>query len=484
MPQERQTMSLMSSLIQTALDRSKSLNEELLRLETKLFPNDGPKDLINLAIETNGRIKKDLSEMLSGELLLENTPNEEIEIKLRAKTELLRFLHLIMQYVEGAEIQYSPTNMVFPIRRLLMGHIDDFEFILRTSCVYNYSIFNLMDGLKVVFEKTGYLRFLDGFPAQLFITDCPISERRNIPIHCIFAHEIGHVLYRKYNMSDILMPLVSVDEREVQQLKTMAISHRTETQGSGASANEVVPEWIIENAIRSTINKYTWNWIEEITSDAFALCLLGPAYFLAFLYFAGPFASLDSSSAEHPPDRMRIEFMCNMLLKYKVGLKYNAALEEVSGSAKQYVEQWRNYSSRSIQTTFGSDITPFSVAAHAIEPVLNNIMTETKGKMKRRKYTPKRFRRDVPVLLDNLAHGIPPNELTDDWRIGEPRVAESEAILNSGWIYFVSNDDRYAKLLGSPTSKWKTTNRLFGLISKGLEYSELQRHWDRLQTRA
>lgn len=474
-------MSLTSLLIQTALDRSRSLREELLRLTTKQFPNNGPTYLITLAIDTNQQIYDDLSALLIDESLLTDTPQEEIEIKLRAGTLLLSYLHLIMQYVEGAELQYSPSSMVFPIHHLIRKHIRDFEFILRTSCVYNYSIFDLMVGLKDVYYKTGYSRFLRSFPDQLFITDCPISERRNVPIHCIFAHEIGHVLYRTYNMSDVLKPLVSVNEEAVQRLITRATRDRTETEEStNGTTTEVVPDWIVEHIIRSNIQTYTWNWIEEITSDAIALCLLGPAYFFAFVYFAGPFALLDNPSKDHPPDRMRIEFMCDMLLDHSNGLKYDAALEEVSPESKQYVEQWRNYTRESLQTTFGTEITTFSVSAHSIEPILGNIMLESKEKIGRRRYTPGRFKRDVPKLFNNLAYGIPPNEIIDDWETGEPRVAEAEAILNSGWIYFTSNDDSYAKLLGSPEDKWKTSNRLFGLISKGLEYSELQRHWNKI----
>ncbi|GAI53048.1 unnamed protein product, partial [marine sediment metagenome] len=91
---------------------------------------------------------------------------------------------------------------------------------------------------------------------------------------------------------------------------------------------------------------------------------------------------------------------------------------------------------------------------------------------------PKRFQRDVSSLYENLANGIPPNEITDDWATGQPRITEAEAILNAGWVYLISRDDRYAKLLGVD-DQWTVTNKLFDLVSKGLEYAEMQRRWGR-----
>ena len=103
-------------------------------------------------------------------------------------------------------------------------------------------------------------------------------------------------------------------------------------------------------------------------------------------------------------------------------------------------------------------------------------MTEAKRVMGRRRYKPVSFKKDVPSLCENLANGIPPNEIMDDWATGQSRIAEAEAILNAGWVYLISGDDRYAKLLGV-SDQWTVTNKLFDLVSKGLEYAEIQRRW-------
>jgi hypothetical protein len=434
---QRQTLYLTTYLLRVARDRSKALSIELQRLRSQQYPPTGPDCLIDLAIRTNEKITEDLSAMLADQAVVAAIPSREVEINLRAKTTLLAYLHLLMQYVEGAEMQHSPSTMVFPLRRIFRKHftVRDFDFIVRVSRRYNYSMRPLTEGIQQVFSEAGYLSLLDSFPRLFLVIGCPVSERRNVPIHCIFAHEIGHALYKEHGLADRLLPFV---------------------------------------AVRPRLAMITWRWLEELTADALALCLLGPAYLFAYVYFAGPFASLDDSSDEHPPDRMRIKFMCNMLLSKGDGLAYDKVLHETT---RDYIEQWKTYVSQPSPTP-RAEIRLHSGAAHAIEPVLRKIMIEAKRVTRGRRYTPRRFKRDVPLLCENLTNGIPPNEIMDDWATGQPRSAESEAILNAGWVYLISGDDRYAKLLGI-LDQWAVTNRLFDLVSKGLEYAEIQRRWKR-----
>jgi hypothetical protein len=424
---------------------------------------------------TNDQISQDLLEMLADKRLATAIPNREVEISLRAKTYLLGFLHLLMQYVEGAEIQYCPSSFIIPLRRLLRKHHRDFDFIVRTSCWYNYSILPLTEGIREVFSEAGYLNLLNGFPDKFFVIDCPVSERRNIPIHCIFAHEIGHTLYKRYGVADRLSPSVSVDESVLERLISAFARQPVETRRgeTGATAGEVVQEWRIEHALRSRLKIVISQWLEEVTADALAICLLGPAYFFAFVYFAGPFASMDNPTDKHPPDRMRIRFMCDMISAKGDGLAYDKVLDE---TAKEYIERWKVYTSQPSVTMLGAEDTLHSIAARAIEPVLKTIMKETKGITRRSRYTPNRFKRDVYLLYESLGHGIPPNEIIDDWEVGQYRIAEAEAILNAGWVYLISRDDRYARLLGV-SDQWAVTNQLFDLVSKALEYAEIQRRW-------
>lgn len=457
-----------------ALDRSKALGVELQRLHSQQYPPTGPRQLIKLAIHTNEQISEELSAMLADPVPLAAIPTLEVEINLRAKTNLLAYLHLLMQYVQGAEIQYSPSTLVLPLRRLLKKHlrVRDFDFIVRASRRYNYTIRSITEGIQEVFSEAGYSSLLTGFPSQFFIIDCPVSERRNVPIHCMFAHEIGHTLYKRHDLASTLLPLISVDESVVEQLITTLATQPVDAREgeTEVTAGDIFQKWRIDHAVRYRLQMIITQWVEELTADALALCLLGPAYFFAFVYFAGPFASMDSPSKSHPPDRMRIEFMCNMVLSQGDGLAYDKVLHETT---RGYIEQWKAYASQSSATTPSAEIPYYSIAAHAIEPVLRKIMIEAKSITRGRRYTPRKFQRDVSSLYENLANGIPPNEIMDDWTTGQPRIAEAEAILNAGWVYLISRDDSYAKLLGV-SDQWTVTNKLFALVSKGLEYAEMQ----------
>ena len=364
--------------------------------------------------------------MLADQTAVAAIPSREVEINLRAKTTLLAYLHLLMQYVEGAEIHHSPSTLVFPLRRIFRKHfaVRDFDFIVRVSRMYNYSMRPLTEGIQQVFAGAGYSSLLDGFPSQFFVIDCPVSERRNVPIHCAFAHEIGHTLYKRYELADTLLPLISVDESELEQLITTLATQPVDVREgeTETTAGDIFQKWRIDHAVRSRLQtRIIPQWVEELTADALALCLFGPAYFFAFVYFTGPFASMDNSSDSHPPDRMRIAFMCNMLSSQGDGLAYDKVLHETT---KDYIEQWKAYASQLSTPTPTSEIPLHDIVARAIEPVLRKIMIETKRVIGRRRYTPRRFKKDVPTLCENLAKGIPPNEIMDDWATGQPRIAE------------------------------------------------------------
>jgi hypothetical protein len=105
-------------------------------------------------------------------------------------------------------------------------------------------------------------------------------------------------------------------------------------------------------------------------------------------------------------------------------------------------------------------------------------MKETKDLTKNRRYGRQTYKEDVPELCKNIANGIPPNEIIKDFTNGKIINLKAESILNAGWSYLISGDRGYAELLGID-DEWKITNRLFDLVSKGLEYSEMQIRWSK-----
>ena len=111
-----------------------------------------------------------------------------------------------------------------------------------------------------------------------------------------------------------------------------------------------------------------------------------------------------------------------------------------------------------------------------IMSTLPEIMRGAKDLTGTHRYNIRTYSEDIPALRENIADGIPPNELPTDFSAGTQRIVQAESILNAGWDYLISGDSRYAELLGIE-DKWKVTNRLFDLVSKGLEYSEMQRQW-------
>ena len=433
---------LTAHLLEIALDRSKALGVELTQIKQRQHPPTGPDLLIDLAIQANSKISEDISNMLSSLPTLPSTPDRRIEIFLRGKTNLLSFIHASMQCIEGANIQSCPGAFIVTIRRMLMRQLrrrrsTNFDFIVKASHAYNYMIWSIHDEMNEVFLEAGYTNLIVNFPVPFFIIECPISERRNIPIHCIFAHEVGHVWYSSSSLPNRLLPVVQTPRDNMQQKIIKA------------------------------------NWVEELTADAIALCLFGPAFLYSSIYFAGPFCSMSGASETHPPDGIRIQFMCNMLLNSyrRGGLAYKSSLNPTN---LHYLEQWQSYASSSVRTMSVGGL--YRPIISGIMSTLPEIMRGAKDLTGTHRYNIRTYSEDIPALRENIADGIPPNELPTDFSAGTQRIVQAESILNAGWDYLISGDSRYAELLGIE-DKWKVTNRLFDLVSKGLEYSEMQRQW-------
>lgn len=430
---------LTTQLLEITSDRSKWLGIELDRMLQRQYPPTGPKLLIQLAISANNQVGEDLVKRMS-DPNLPPEPDRRTEIFLRGKTNLLDFLHSLMQCIEGADIQNCPSTFIVPIRRMLsrqLGRVGrtDFDFIVKASRAYNYMIWSIDDDINRVFSEARYPNLIASFPTPFFIIECPISERRNIPIHCIFSHEVGHVWYQSSGLQNILLPIVQSPSDSINQKLIKA------------------------------------NWAEELAADAIALCLLGPAFLFSLIYFSGPYCSISHASPSHPPDGLRIQFLCNMLLSNhrQGGLGYKDALEQPN---LEYLEQWQTYASNIIRMT--SFTAQFRSIMSSLVSALSPIMKETKILTRRYRYSPKIYKQDVPSLCDNIAEGIPPNEIIRDINSGKLIIARAESILNAGWSYLISGDLSYSKLLGID-DRWRITNRLFDLVSKGLEYSEMQR---------
>jgi hypothetical protein len=212
--------------------------------------------------------------------------------------------------------------------------------------------------------------------------------------------------------------------------------------------------------------------VEELAADSIALCIFGPAYLYSFIYFAGPFCA--TASDTHPPDNLRIQFMCRMLINSnrQDGLAYKNTLSR--NSNLDYVKQWLSYASLSIKTL--PIEAKYRPLIPSIRSTIPHIMREAKNLTQKRRYSSRKYSRDIPTLCKNIALGIPPNEIILNFTTGRSKIVNAESILNAGWPYLISGDSKYADLLGVK-DRWKITERLFNLISKGLEYSEMQDRW-------
>src|SRR5258708_7242297 len=84
----------------------------------------------------------------------------------------------------------------------------------------------------------------------------------------------------------------------------------TQSSTSGRTPHsELLARQIATQEITDRIN----NWIEEITCDLIGIFLFGPAFYFAYTYFLLSFSRLDNASKTHPPIRLRLKLMTQLL---------------------------------------------------------------------------------------------------------------------------------------------------------------------------
>jgi len=429
--------------------------------------------LIELVRHTNERIRGELEALLADESYLENVPAREIEVELGTKTKLWAYLHQLLQFVEGADVHESPVPLIFPLRRVLDRFVKKFDLILRCTRTYNYRSTELREkGIAAVFEEAGYESELEVVPARFYLIECPVSEKKNVPLHCVLGHEISHFLYAEYHLGQVLPAAVQFSESEVQKLIDALSSARVETKNGGAeeTLGELLQPWRVGWQVRKTLATIRDRWLEELCADAMALSLLGPAYLFAFSHFAGPSGATGEASLSHPPDRLRISFMCDLVLSKRGALGYGRVLPE---AVRRYVEEWRAYCSEEVGRPALDGF--YKLVQDAISPGLSGIASKAVDVVGKAAFTPAAYRRHVNEMAGDLVAGIPPDRVYDNRR-ARYVPANWAVVLNAAWVFVLTGVEEYGKTLRT-SDRRLVRQRMSGLIAKGLDSSELLQKW-------
>lgn len=367
--------------------------------------------------------------------------NAERELKRRGI--LLSTLHDQLAHVVNSRREQVPEAMIPAVEGLIKRWAPDHEVIVESRWKLNYLYDPISDALNTLLELIEAPHRLSHKVAAISF---PAADRDNVLAHSILAHEIGHLVNVARRSSNLIRPA------------------------------ETTAEWrdLIKSGVnRDHLMKIAAYWLAEIAADAFAICLIGPAYLFAFAEFGLADYALDQADERHPPARMRLLAMLSMLCR----MGYRKAIQP---EGQEHIQQWKDY----------LDATPKQplrdrryVAVEAslrtdqeIATLLEKVQAEGEGKS----YDAEKLGASgiVRALYDRIVLLVPPNEARPD-ASGRTTIADVPSMLNAAWIAYSHDRTRIATTLSADADDADKTVRdtLNRLLLQAMEMVAIQSVW-------
>jgi len=462
--------------IESAKERCEALSGQVERLAEKQYPSSGSQILISLVKKINQTLCSKLEEIEDDEEIYSLLTPQQVQQRVNRYSQLIPYLHDLLSFLDGAEIKETPAALAPALRRILQYYLPEAELILASKPELNYSFLEIAKQTKSVFSSAGLEALVEDFPDTFVVITSPTVEVGNVLLHCVIAHEIGHGLYQRNNLSDKLLPSVEIKEDEIARFASLIFKaeHEEANKQGGVHQLSLFPsELEIKARITELINSTVENWLEELTSDAIGLALFGPAYFYSIIYLVLSFQLLDNCSDSHPPNNLRIRLMLLMLgaldeTESSLGLWASLPAAHIA-----FIEGWK-----SAINSVGKERDIYRIAVQSILKVLPTI-----GELAKDILGNKRFEGSQCKTIESLSgliiNGLPPNELLDfcSKTFYHPGVI---LILNAGWDVMIAHMNEFSEFFGRTYKDEKAfcKSKLSELITKAIELDNVRILWN------
>lgn len=311
---------------------------------------------------------------------------------------------------------------------------------------------------------------------ELTVFTVPSSAFAILPHFAIVAHEVGHVLFRKFRDELITREVV---------ISFSKIINKTNS-------------FLEEKKVRLTdqtsvyLRETLTNWLEEYAADAVAGRLAGPAAFFAmsdvFQYMGA--GNLPSHTHPIPIDRLEAlydsltqgEFDFKKAIESQAGKKFTPCFNSVRLKERYdfdhqvVLNEGRGYDAEKSKI-LACLAEKAGKLPNSIYKAVNNYLKQNHNK---HIYHSENLEDDIEQYLENLLKAIPPIES------GTPLVDEKPAdfvsILNIGWIVLLCRmEDFDVKVSGSPDHlrDGAKSEILHDLLLKAVELSEARLKWQK-----
>lgn len=421
---------LVESLSRQIQLRAEVVDGQCTKLLAHDFISDPPKVLAESIRTICAELAQVAKQIVSTVDWSKRSKIERSAVRLRLCDGAIKKVAAYLRFVDGAlphRLPWSAAPAFEKIARKLLPHM---EIMLRAKWRYNYATH--LEDVAGEFEKetAALLAGAKTSSAKLFghrpfhVLGFPALEQRNIILHSLLGHEIGHLFARRLLTAD----------REAQFADKFNVQ----------LSNAVLPP---DKAAAITVTRadalsYAVVWrraLEELLSDTVAAIVFGPAILFSSLEWAfSEGLDVQPDDTLYPPWRVRLRHLVQVLecvpdstlpvpsdvfKKIPNGKRLDKTIKDTLAFIRSETTQ---------TPVIGVHWINQQIYKHVLDdlPSLDRELIAIPELQQNRTRRKKLYRR-MDGLVERLANGIPPNEYPD----GE--TASLVEILNAAWLYRV-----------------------------------------------
>lgn len=470
--------------LDTLVERCESFITETREVNSLHHPSDAPRILASCLYKAADKVTERIKELRRSYTQASESIKNEIMAEAATMSNFIVFnSSLICPMLRNASIENVPAEMVLPTERIARLVFPDCQVIIECVAEHNYYFREIGNRILNSFSSVDLEDILlqeERFPNSLFRLQVCLNPPCGIFLHCLLGHEIGHAIYKARGVSSNLLPSITFNEQAIIDLINARFQQLQED--FAARARRVPTQTVLDQTrgfmeyiTKMETLRVSSKWIEELFCDCIGTGLFGPAFVCASSMFLLPLTQIDDSSDSHPSNRLRVQLSINALERSDPGFCYRLLYKPDSqDDLEPLIKPWKQF--------IGVRRIPPQDPVHkiAFEAVINikdKIIREAKSALGDKYFHPSSYSKEVPLLRKRLRDWLPPNEY--QIKAGDKfSIASLQGIFNSGWLSYIEDMPDFINLL-QRLSESEIKSRFYGLVSKGIESSEIQLRWER-----
>lgn len=365
------------------------------------------------------------------------------------------------------------------------------QAIIHPTWQYNASFDEVMVTLRGMASAAchdGETPVFLGAPHSFLIITYPAAEEDMILRQALIAHEVGHFVCLRQGYSKELEDRRLLDTQDYE-----GIAQAVETLQGGDVRDRTLSQAV------ALVNAMARLWIGEALADWVAVCLLGPAYLLAFdeTSLEPRYWNVNKASRTHPPGPLRKQIMGGLVRELYLSplesrrKRFLLGQQRVLDSVNAWVDTLVQSRPLDVKSIAGADLDPpvasaiYNALSNAVRRAVAHANGAWLGGLRKKPWFCK-----VDDVVDSLKlQELLECDLTPTELYGrQERHPGFAAIMNAGWFHFVhaKQDYLYFGCAGEESPEEQIREKyahLQDLVSKAVESMLFRREFLRRRGR-